>query len=241
MAHGIIYLITNKENSKKYVGKTTISINKEWQNHILESRKMSRVLIYREFRKYGIDKFNIKQIDECDEKILEERRIYWIKQYKTHLEGYNLNEIKEEKERGGIVTNKKRWGELTNENRSNGKHCGIRIQGKNILTGEIKEWENARVAAIELTGDPNKNSNILTSAKKQNRCYGYKWKVLENKTKKKAVYGIHKKTEQIDYQFESVIEARRTLGDGSVGTGLIKSLRNPGTFSWKGYYWYYKE
>jgi hypothetical protein len=203
---------------------------------------MSRVLIYREFRKYGIDKFNIKQIDECDERILEERRVYWIKHYNTHLEGYNLNEVKEEKEfKLGIVTNKKQWGELTDKNRGNGKHCGIRIQGKDIITGEIKEWENARVAAIELTGDGNKNGNILTSAKKGNRCYGYKWKLLEDKSKKKAVYGIHKKTEQRDYDFESIAEARRTLGGDSYGTNIIKSLKNPGKYSWKGYYWYYKE
>jgi group I intron endonuclease len=239
MAHGIIYLITNKITSKKFVGKTTLPINKEWQNHILESKKMSRKLMYREFRKYGIDKFNIKQIDECDEKILEERRVHWIKHHKTHLEGYNLHEVKEEKERISVISNTKPWGELTDKNRGNGKHSGIRIQGKNIITGEIKEWENARVAAIEITGDANKNANILTSAKKGNRCYGYKWTLLEEKSKKKAVYAVNRKTEKIEHQFESIVSAQRALGGGSYGTALTRSLRNPGRYTWKGYYWYY--
>lgn len=240
MAYGIIYLITNKETSKKFVGKTTLPINKEWQNHILESKKMSRKLMYREFRKYGIDKFNIKQIDECDERLLEEKRVYWIKHYKTHLEGYNLNEVKEEKERKSIVPNTKSWGKLTDKNRGNGKHSGMRIQGKNIITGEIREWENARVAAIELTGDGNKNANILTCARKGNRCYGYKWTLLEEKSKKKAVYGVNYKTEQIEHQFESITAAQKALGNGSYGTALLRSLRNPGRYTWKGYYWYFK-
>jgi hypothetical protein len=239
MAHGIIYLITNKETSTKFVGKTTLQINKEWQNHILEAKKMSRKLMYREFRKYGIDKFNIKQIDECDERLLEERRVYWIKHYKTHLEGYNLNEVKEEKERKIIIPNRKPWGELTNENRGNGKHFGIRIQGRNILTGEIKEWDSIREAAIELTGDGNKSGNILISAKKGNRCYGYKWKLLEEKPKSKSVYAVNKTTEQVEHQFKSIKEAQRTFGNGSCGTAILKSLNNPWRYTWKGYYWFY--
>jgi hypothetical protein len=79
----------------------------------------------------------------------------------------------------------------------------------------------------------------LTSAKKGNRCYGYKWTLLEEKSKKKAVYAVNRKTEKIEHQFESIVSAQRALGGGSYGTALTRSLRNPGRYTWKGYYWYY--
>jgi group I intron endonuclease len=270
MAQGIIYLITNKVNGHKYVGQTTQSMNKRWQQHIIESNKMSQKPLHRAFRKYGVDKFVIKEIDECDESLLNQREEYWINHYNTFesVEGYNatsggerpsfnqetkdkLSKIASNRERTEkevlkiktSLTEKAKispWGCLTKENRGNGKHSGLKIQGTNIETGEIKEWENARMAAKELTGNPNKNSNILVSARKGYKCYGYKWKVLEEKKKKKSVFGIDKKTEEVKVQYESIAEACRELGGGSKGTGLFKSLRNPGRFSWRGLYWYYK-
>lgn len=269
MSRGIIYLIINKENGHKYVGQTTQPMNKRWQQHISESRRMSQKPLHKAFRKYGLDKFTIKEIDECDEKLLNEREEYWIKQYNTFesAEGYNatsggdktvFNEetknkiskkmseiertdewtqnIKQALEKKATI---EPWGCLTDENRGNGKHSGLKVQGTNIVTGEIKEWNTVRDAALEITGDANKNSNILVSARKGYKCYGYKWKILEEKNKKKAVFGIHKKTESFGPRYDSIAAACRDIGDGGKGTGIIKSLRNPGKYSWKGYYWYY--
>ena len=36
---GYIYLITNKINNKKYVGKTELSIKARWKQHIKDSKK----------------------------------------------------------------------------------------------------------------------------------------------------------------------------------------------------------
>jgi group I intron endonuclease len=269
MVRGIIYLIINKENGHKYIGQTTQAMNKRWQQHIVESRKMSQKPLHRAFRKYGIDKFTIKEIDECDEHLLNEKEEYWIKHYNTFesADGYNatsggdkvvFNEETKTKiseklsniERTSewvenIKTSLKEkairesWGCLTDKNRGNGKHSGLRVQGIHIETGEMKEWENARIAAADVAGDPNKNSNILLSARKGYKCYGYKWKILEEKSKKKAVFAIDKKTGFIGPKYESIAEASREMGNQTKGTGLIKSLRNPGRYSWKGFYWYY--
>ena len=62
MTQGIIYLITNKINGNKYIGQTTQSMNKRWSAHIQESLRLSDKPLHRAFRKYGVDKFNIKQI-----------------------------------------------------------------------------------------------------------------------------------------------------------------------------------
>jgi len=100
MARGIIYLITNKENGFKYVGQTTQAMNKEWQQHIQESNRMSKKPLHIAFRKYGVGKFNIKEIDECDESLLNEKEAYWTNHYHA-WDGYNVKpkEIKEEKKK----------------------------------------------------------------------------------------------------------------------------------------------
>lgn len=247
MAQGIVYLIINKENGHKYVGQTTQPLNKRWQQHIQEANRMSPKPLHRAFRKYGVGKFTMKVIDECDESLLNEKEQYWIEQYNTSEEGYNDSKPILIQETKNIISNTitipqkskiEPWGCLTEENRGNGKHSGLKIMGINIETGEEKIWENAREAALEVAGDRNKNSNILLSARKGYKCYGYKWKILENKPKKKAVRGVHKRTwEEVFY--ESISDAVRDMGNGTRNTGLIKSLRNPHKYTWKGYYWFY--
>ena len=270
MSRGIIYLITNKENGHKYIGQTTQGMNKRWQQHIREALQMSDKPLHRAMRKYGNHRFTIQEIDECDERLLNEKEQYWIEHYNTFqsMEGYNATsggdkvifseEIKKkmsEKAKQKILTEThiknvsesltikskiKPWGILTDENRGNGKHSGIRIRGKNLLTGTCTDYENARMAALSLTGDPNKNSNILLAAKKGGTAYGHKWQLLEEKSKKKPVFGVNKKTEQIELRYESIADAVRSISpDTSSSSGIIKSLRNPGRFSWKGYLWFY--
>jgi group I intron endonuclease len=269
MSQGIIYLITNKVNGHKYVGQTTQPMNKRWSAHIQESIRMSNKPLHRAFRKYGVDKFVIKQIDECDISILNEREEYWIKHYNTFesAEGYNatsggdrpsfsqetkdkLSNIMSDIERTDIWVNniknsliekakKESWGFLKESNRGNGKHSALKIKGTNIETGEIKEWNSVSEAAIEVGGSVKKNGNILRAARKGYKCYGYTWEILEDKTKKKSIFGVNKKTKMIGPKYESIRQAAREVGDGGAGSGIIKSLRNPGKYSWKGYYWYY--
>jgi len=39
--------------------------------------------------KYGIEHFSVRQLEECDLSILNEREQYWINQLKTYQNGYN--------------------------------------------------------------------------------------------------------------------------------------------------------
>jgi len=265
MAQGIIYLITNKQNGHKYVGQTTQGMNKRWQQHIQEALRMSSKPLHRAMRKYGNNSFMIKEIDECDECLLNEKEEYWIQHYNTFesAEGYNatsggerpiFSEETKQKIKEKILTPEhienisialttkakvEPWGALTEENRGNGKHCGLKIRGKNLSTGICTDYENARIAAREITGDPGRNGNILLAARTGGTAYGHKWQILEEKPKKKSVFGINKKTELIEVRFESIAAAVRELNGNGKGTGLIKSLRNPGRYSWYGYYWFY--
>lgn len=88
---GYIYLITNKINNKKYIGKTTQSIKKRWQEHLRNSKKEKCELrpLYNAMNKYGVENFTIEEIEKCNTNILSKREQHWIQHYDTYKNGYN--------------------------------------------------------------------------------------------------------------------------------------------------------
>lgn len=215
-------------------------MNKEWVQHIEKSKRMSDESLHKAFREYGTHNFMIKQLDECEEREFEIKLNQWIDKYKPEYNEIKVDKveepIKERKQRPYIpAPHLQRWN---SETRGNGKHFGLKIRGKNLQTGICTDYESARVAAEMVTGKANNNSNILLAARTGRTAYGHKWQILEEKKKKRSVFGVNKKTEQIEVRFESVSGAVRSL-EGTNRNGIIKSLKNPGRFSWKGYYWFY--
>ena len=88
---GYIYCITNKINGKKYVGKTTSTIEGRFKEHISESktdRSKNRPL-YRALNKYGVDNFVLNLLEECNNEDLSMREIFWIDKLQTVKNGYN--------------------------------------------------------------------------------------------------------------------------------------------------------
>ena len=82
MSRGIIYLIINKQNGHKYVGNTTLAMNKEWVHHIDRSKRMSSEPLHKAFRQHGVHNFMIKELDEYDDTCLESKLNEWIEKYK---------------------------------------------------------------------------------------------------------------------------------------------------------------
>lgn len=92
---GYIYKITNQINNKMYIGKTTKSIEERWQEHQKKALQHPNRYLYDAMNHYGIENFTIEQVEECDNAILDEREIYWIKYYNTYYLaknscGYNM-------------------------------------------------------------------------------------------------------------------------------------------------------
>ena len=86
---GYIYLIENKINGKKYVGKTYNSIEHRWKEHLRDfhkERNRKRPL-YKAMMKYGLENFTISELEYCEN--CEEREKYWINHYNTYHNGYN--------------------------------------------------------------------------------------------------------------------------------------------------------
>lgn len=87
-----IYKITNLVNGLVYIGQS-INIHKRWANH--RSRAFSaksreyNIPLYQDFRKYGLENFEFKVIEECLKEELNDKEQYWIEYYDSFFNGYN--------------------------------------------------------------------------------------------------------------------------------------------------------
>jgi group I intron endonuclease len=88
---GYIYKITNKIDSKIYIGQTKNDLEERWKQH---RRKNSncRYISYA-FKKYGIDNFKFELICISFDEKLDEIEKYYIKKFDCLVpNGYNLRE-----------------------------------------------------------------------------------------------------------------------------------------------------
>ena len=136
-----IYKISNIQNNKMYVGKTTNSIENRFKRHINDalSNRLDTHLA-RAIRKYGKENFFIEEIDTAQSiEELNEKEIYWIKYYNSCKNGYNEtlggdggNTYKEKTpEEMSLIKEKIRTSKLGSKN-PNARPVKI----KNVETGE---------------------------------------------------------------------------------------------------------
>ncbi len=86
-----IYKITNKVNSKVYVGQS-LNINERWKNHVryLNNDTHHNIYLQSSWKKYGARYFEFTIIEICDEFELNEKEKYWIEKLESFKNGYNL-------------------------------------------------------------------------------------------------------------------------------------------------------
>lgn len=83
-----IYKITNNLNGKSYIGQS-VDIKRRWNEH-KRNIGSNKNPMYLDFEKYGLDNFSFEILEECEITKLDEREIYWISNYNTYKQGYNL-------------------------------------------------------------------------------------------------------------------------------------------------------
>ena len=87
-----VYLIINNINNKKYIG-CSKNIEKRWKEHKylydkIFIRYCEKKALYKAMRKYGIENFTFKILEETEDYFNKEK--YWIQYYNTFLgDGYN--------------------------------------------------------------------------------------------------------------------------------------------------------
>lgn len=95
-ADGIIYLITNNINQKKYISLTTQTLQRRWKYHIEQANAghiKSEASLHAAIRNHGKGHFHIEEIDRgITKKDLEAKERKWIKELNTLTpNGYNLS------------------------------------------------------------------------------------------------------------------------------------------------------
>lgn len=86
-----IYQIINKINGKIYIGKTLRTIEDRWKEHCREYKidRNEKRPLYRAMMKYGVENFEITEIEEVNPESLDKREIYWIELLGSFKNGYN--------------------------------------------------------------------------------------------------------------------------------------------------------
>lgn len=176
----IIYKISNTVTSKLYIGLTSVSLKERWTNHKSNAKNPQKYTsaLYAAIRKYGIENFQIEQIDTAV--TLEELNIKeqtYIKALNTLApNGYNLDNG------GGSQnchpeTRAKISATLKGrpiKNRMNGAPKGRpvsaerRAQISKTMTGVPQHWKYKAVTCIE-TGITYKSINEAAKCLKLNR------------------------------------------------------------------------
>jgi len=260
---GRIYSIVCKVNGKRYIGQTIRDVAERWQGHLKESRTQSHRPLYRAINKYGPGMFTIRVLeDNIEYDNLSDREIYWIEQFDTFNNGYNLTtggeqsySLREDvKEKiastvRGVVKSDEHISAIRNGLRErykhqrafkvqgDGKHARRKIKGTHIETGEEIVFDSLTDACNKLGL---KNGNLSRGIKEGWRVGDYRWERLDDKPIKNAIYGKRILDGKIIHHFDSEREAGRMLGSGDA-SGVRKSLKNPSRYSWKGCRWYYQQ
>lgn len=86
---GYIYKITNTQNGKVYIGKTTRTIAIRWGQHLKKAKQRVNNYLYDAMNHYGCDNFSIETIETCSQENLNGREKYWINFYNAQEIGYN--------------------------------------------------------------------------------------------------------------------------------------------------------
>lgn len=95
-ADGIIYVVVNQINDKKYVGLTIQTLDRRWVYHIEQANRgfiKDSNSLHAAIRQYGPENFTIEQIDVgTTKRDLEAKEIRWINEFNTLIpNGYNIS------------------------------------------------------------------------------------------------------------------------------------------------------
>ena len=93
MSEGSIYLITCRDNGKRYVGQTICNIAERFKQHVRSAKRNSKCIFHNAIRKYGADSFQIELLCKAPVCALTNMEGYWAEQLETYIwdspGGYN--------------------------------------------------------------------------------------------------------------------------------------------------------
>ncbi len=114
-----IYGLRNKIDGKWYIGLSE-NVSHRWETAYEKLNCKRQPKIYNALKKYGVAQFDKVVLEECSPEHLNEREAYWISQYDSIRNGYNLTAgggrfAKHSDETKRKISNSKRGIKLTVE------------------------------------------------------------------------------------------------------------------------------
>ncbi|MFN6472590.1 MAG: GIY-YIG nuclease family protein [Nostoc sp. SerVER01] len=85
-SNGVVYLITNFIDGKRYVGLTTTSLDERWGRHLEQVLRKDASLLHKAIASFGKENFTIEVIDSASSpKELRAKEREWIEKLNTLL------------------------------------------------------------------------------------------------------------------------------------------------------------
>jgi hypothetical protein len=134
---GVIYKITNVLDGKVYIGQTMRKFEERKREHLRSFKdSKSQTVLIKAVLKHGVNNFNFEVVEECNNDQIDEKEIYYIKQYNSKApNGYNVRSGGREKPN------------TTNSNR----HTVAKPVYQYTIEGDfIKEFISSTQAGVEL-------------------------------------------------------------------------------------------
>ena len=203
---GYIYLITNFQNQKNYIGQTVNPISHRWREHVNEAYdgNKSNSLLHRAIVKYGASSFGNCLLEECKDSELNEKEKFYIKEYDsyyTHDKGYNMT-----------------WG---------GEGV-IKYNDDEILYLWNQGYRNCEIARLlgakDTTISLRIQSLVGSGAAQTRRADSRKISIIQY-----DLQGNYVK----DWESASIAEKELNLSQGSISRCCNKQRTNSGNFLWK--------
>lgn len=214
-----IYRIHCKITGKDYIGQS-INIYDRWNKHLA---RYDNCAIHNAIAKYGKENFEFTILEECAEEQLDEREVYWIKQYNSYFDGYN---------------------ETSGGNRPTHTICNRPIEAYDLEGNYIKEYPSITAAARELGCEVSLISAVIQGRRPTAKNCQFKAKddnKIITKFIKKKPGPSGKQVAQMDLNnnlitiFSSASEAARQTGLHSQNiSGVCRGIKKTcGGYKWK--------
>lgn len=180
---GVIYKITNPKG-KIYIGCTI-----DFKRRLSEYRRLrmaKQVKLYNSLVKYGYDNHKFEIIEECNDEVLHEREIYFIKYYNCIEEGLNvrlgnrtgaLTEDTKQKISTALTGRKVTW--------ETGMPKGYKYteeQIQKMRKPRVNKWEREKLVLPHIVEEIRVKFNSGLKRSELSREYGVSWGTIKNIT-----------------------------------------------------------
>jgi len=209
-----IYCIENLINNKKYIGQS-VNIERRWREHGGYLRRQDDTpLLQNAWNKYGKNNFKFYVIELCDTNLLDEKEIFYIKEWKSHksLDGYNLCWGGEGGAlRGVFGEDHPMFGTHRTEEEKQRMRKPRSEEAKKNMRGLIRSEEHRKNQSIAMKGKPSKRKGIPISEETKRKTSESQWGSKGNRAK---------------LTDDNVINIKKLLKEGFIKISVIAKIYN---------------